>query len=128
MIGMNIKTSISQKFFDLVAEVERIDSALDEPVEPALEAVLMFVLAHPESRSELADAFLQVARDPDIGPPELIEYCMHALRWTEVKQELLVWLEAESSERVRHVLRKIIMAFDDEWHHAGSYVRFGGKK
>ncbi|MCA3174542.1 MAG: hypothetical protein ING36_03235 [Burkholderiales bacterium] len=116
--------TVIQRFFELAAEAERIDSGLEEPVEPALEAVLDHVLTHAEFRQEFAQAFLQVAHDPDKGPPELVEYCMHALRWPEVKQELVSWLEAEDSERVRHVLRKFVMSFDDDWYHADSYTRF----
>jgi len=119
--------NVVKTFFELALEAERIDSqCLDLPIEPALDAVLSYVLAHPESRAELANAFIQIAHGQGIGPPELIEYCMHALRWGEVKQHLSDWLAAETSERVRHYLRKLLMSFDDDWYLANLYVRFGG--
>jgi len=118
-------SSVLQKFFELAAEAERIDTELmDEPVEPAFEAVLSHVLEHPEARTEIAKAFLQIACDPDKGPPELIQYCMHALRWDEVKNQLVDWLNQEKSERVRQVFKKILIAFDDNWYDADSYARF----
>lgn len=121
-------SAVTQKFFELALEAERIDSeCLEQPIEPALEAVLSHVLAHPESRVELADAFIQIAHGQGMGPPELIEYCMHALRWGEVKQHLIDWLATEPSERVRHYLRNLLMSFDDDWYHADMYVRFGGE-
>ena len=113
------------KFFELSAAAERIDSEmLGEPVEPAFEAVLNYTLAHPESRKLFINAFLKMARDPNLGPPELIQICMHALRWEEVRIELAAWLEKETSERVRHILRKLLMAFDDDWYDADAYARF----
>jgi hypothetical protein len=93
-----------------------------------LEAVLLHVLAHPESRRELAETFLEVARDSNKGPPELVQYCMHALRWPEVKQELVRRLETEKSERVRHVLRKLVMSFEHDWYDADAYARFNNEK
>jgi hypothetical protein len=122
---MSFTHSVTQKFFELALEAERIDSeCLDESAEPAFEAVLSFVLAHPESRGEFADAFMQLARDPGLGPPELIQYCMHVLRWSDVKQYLSDWLALEKSERIRHVLRKLLMSFDDNWYGADMYDRF----
>jgi hypothetical protein len=120
--------AVVQKFYELAAEAERIDSEVfDEPVEPAFEAVLFYVLSHPESRQSFVNAFLQLARDPQKGPPELVQYCMHALRWDEVRRELVVWLEVEGSERVKHILRKLIMSFDDDWYDADAYARFSGE-
>ncbi|MDY4297353.1 MULTISPECIES: hypothetical protein [unclassified Xanthomonas] len=118
-------SSVVEKFFELALEAERIDSeCMEEPLEPAFDAVLSFVIAHPECRDEFAGAFMRLARDPSLGPPELIQYCMHALRWDDIKISLSSWLQSEKSERVRHVLRKIIMSFDDDWYDADLYARF----
>ena len=119
--------AVTLKFFELALDAERIDSTcLEQSSEPALELVLSHVLAHPESRVELADAFIQIAHSHGLGPPELIQYCMHALRWEEVKQHFSDWLAVEGSERVRHYLRNLLMSFDDNWYHASMYARFGG--
>lgn len=119
--------AILNKFFELAVESERVDSEeLDAPVEPSFEAVLAHVLAHPQARSEFADAFVRIAREPALGSPELIQFCMHALRWDEVRESFVRWLMREQSERVRHVLRKILESFGDDWRDAGMYVRYGG--
>ncbi|WP_184125180.1 hypothetical protein [Stenotrophomonas rhizophila] len=120
-------SAVAQRFLELALEVERIESeCLEQPIEPALEAVLDYVLAHPECRADLVAAFIHIAHGRGIGPPELIEYCMHALRWGEVRQYLADWLAAEGSERVRHYLRNLLMSFDDDWRHANMYARFAG--
>lgn len=122
---MNENTVVA-RFYELAAEAERVDSASEQPLEPAMDAVLAHVVAHPEAREAFRRAFVEIIRDPQRGPPELVEYCMHALRWPEARSELAHWLESESSERLRHVLRKVVMAFDDDWPHAKLYSRFGG--
>jgi hypothetical protein len=120
-------SAIVSRFFELSLEAGRVNSEhLDEPTEPYFEAVLEFVISHPEFRNEFAKAFMQLAHDPDLGPPELIQYCMHVLGWSDIKQQLLDWLELEKSERIRHVLRKLLMSFDDTWQDADMYARFGG--
>jgi hypothetical protein len=119
---------VLQKFFELALRAEQIASEMVEPVDHALDAVLLHVLSHPELRQEFGHAFLQVARDPSKGPAELVEYCMHTLRWPEVRKELSAWLEAESSERVRHILRGLLMAFEDDWRHSNLYARYRKKE
>ncbi|MBP2160500.1 MULTISPECIES: hypothetical protein [Asticcacaulis] len=122
---MTIESFVIQRFYELAKEAERIDSeAFDQPVEPAFDSVLEFVLEHPESRAAFAAAFLEIAKNPDKGPPDLIQYCMHVLRWEEVRRFIVSWLQTEPSERVRHVLRKYVRSFDDEWDGAVFYDRF----
>lgn len=125
---MSSEDPVIERFFLLAQEAQRVDAeALDEPVEPAFEAVLSLVISHPEARAGIARAFMRLAIDPNLAPPELIEFCMHALRWPEVKEGLLSRLSSESSERARHVIKKLIMSFDDDWYDAESYARFLNK-
>ncbi len=97
---------------------------MDQPLEPALEVVLRFVQNHLDQRFEFVNAFLDVLRDPEKGPPELVEYCMHELKWPEVREAIQAWLDSERSERVRHILRKQLLAFDENWNDANFYDRF----
>ncbi len=122
---MSEVSMVVQKFYELAKEAERIDSEVyDEPTEPVFEAVLLHVLAHPEARSALSAAFLDIAHDPNKAPPDLIQYCMHVLRWGEVNDAISSWLETERSERVRHIFKKFIMSFDDNWYGASMHQRF----
>jgi hypothetical protein len=123
--SMSSEAFVIGRFYELAKEAERIDSeVLDERIEPAFDSVLEFVLEHPEFRAALAAAFLEIAKDPDKGPPDLIQYCMHVLRWEEVRKVIVLWLQTEPSERVRHVLRKYVRSFDDGWDGANLYDRF----
>lgn len=121
---MTSDTAALQRFWELTGEANRVATEqLETDVEPWLEAVLSHVTAHPETRPQFADAFLRIVHE-NKGPLELVEYCMHALRWPEVKAALVTWLERENSERIRHALRGLIRSFDDDWHVANSYSRF----
>ncbi len=121
---MSANADVLGRFWELVAEVNRIDTEeLETDIEPWLEAVLSHVLAYPDARPQFADAFLQILRE-NKGPDELVEFCMHALRWSEVKNDLAAWLEHEDSERTRHALRSLIKSFGNDWHGASSYSRF----
>ena len=114
-----------QEFFALAKHAAQIETDISGgPVEPSFEAVLDYVIARPNSRSEFATAFLELALDPDKAPPELVEFCMHALRWPEVRQAIKDRLEHETSGRVRHVLMGIDLAFSDDWYDADAYDRF----
>lgn len=115
---------VMTRFLELVAEVARVDEEMQQPIEPFMGAVLDYVGQHPEFRSDFAEAFVEIALDPNLGPGELVEFCMHALRWSEVRDAFVADLETEKSERVRHWLRKMIASFDDDWNRAALYERF----
>lgn len=122
---MGADADVVEQFWALAKTAERIDSEqLETDVEPAFEAVLSHVLSHPEARPAFVEALLSMAADPNKGPPELIEFCMHALRWSELRDAFAAWLDREDSERVRHVLRKVVAAFDANWRDAAFYSRF----
>lgn len=115
---------VMQTFLALCAEANRVDSEGMEDPEPSFAAVLHHVKSNPGDRSLFADAFINIVRSPDLSPPELVQYCMHELRWDEVREALSGWLNSESSERVRHVLRKLVAAFYDDWGDAMLYARY----
>jgi hypothetical protein len=112
-------------FFELVRRAEWVDNEeLEIDVEPAFEAVLSHVLAYPEMKQSFLEGFLELVGDPLKGAPQVVEYCMHALRWPEVKEAILTRLATEKSGRIRHNLEGIVAAFDDNWPDAKFYARF----
>lgn len=121
---MKSENKAMEKFVELVAEIERIDAKMEESPDPQLELLLNHVLAHPEARQQFAQAFVDIALHKIKGPRDIVEFCMHELRWPEVKQALTDRLQAETSERMRHYLRGLLESFDDNWDHAHLYPRF----
>ena len=113
------------RFFELAHRAKRADEELRVDIsDREYEDVLDHVLAHSELRSDFTEAFVKIVYDPSLGPLELVEYCMHYLRWQEVEACFRSRLENESSERVRFVLRRLLRAFAEDWPDADIYRRF----
>lgn len=119
------RDEVLEVFFSLAGEAKRADDAYrDELPEAEYDAVLQWVLDNVGHRSALAGAFIDIVLDPGLGPLDLVEYSMHALRWDEVSRWLSERLEKEPSERARSVFRSVLESFDDDWKHADMYHRF----
>ncbi len=115
---------IIQQFYELVKEADRAD--IEEPgrsVEREFNAVLDYVLMHPDAREDFIKAFMDII-DEGILSPGLVEYCLHGLRWTELKQKIQASLHSEKSERSRYFLKSILEAFEDDWNMKDFYDRF----
>jgi len=116
--------ALIQRFHELAEEADRIDEEEPEvPLEAAYGAVLDLVLEHPEARQDFADAFMDGIRAQSLSP-DLICFCMHGLRWADLRQKIASLLDEEKSERTRHHLRNILKAFGDDWRMAEAYQRF----
>lgn len=97
------------RFFELALDAKRADDELrSEFSNNEYDEVLDHVLANPELRTDFVGAFVRIAYDPSLGPIDLVEYCMHYLRWEEVKACFLNRLETERSERARSALRRLL--------------------
>lgn len=114
------------EFHALAAEANRVDSSLFEYVEPQYAAVLDYCWEHPELRPELAKEFVALAFDSEHGSSNMVMFCMHELKWTEVRDVFAVLLENEKSARARFFIKGILASFDDDWRLAHLYQRFGG--
>ena len=116
--------NISNELLNLAQEAETLDSSLLVDSEAAFENFLQFILNNLEYRHQLIDEFKSIAMGKIIVPSQLIQYCIHALRWPELLVFFSERLAVEKSERTRHVLRNYLRAFDDDWPGARYYKRF----
>ena len=109
---------------DFRARIAEIDAAIaaDDAYEPMLVDLLRHIEAHPEGRTEFVDVFLSIlgtpGHEPIDAPWEVLSFCMHALRWPEVKDAA----EAALRERVRandwravNIFQDYVNAFEDDW-------------
>lgn len=118
------ENQLIRKFYELAEEADRIDDEEPETrLDAAYGAVLDLVLEHPEARQDFADAFMDGIRAQSLSP-DLICFCMHGLRWADLRQKIASLLETEKSERARHHLRNILKAFGGGWRMAEAYERF----
>jgi hypothetical protein len=92
--------------------------------EPALSAILTFVKDRPQYRDKFAYCFMHLFHWPELGPFDIIEYCMADLRWQEVYQ-YLEGIEAVTPEiNCRYIANRILSAFKDPWPTGVIYERF----
>src|SRR5688500_9494061 len=91
------------------------------------------VRAHPASRSEFAKEFVALVEDETFSPgAPFIEFCMHELRWNEVRAEidrLHSQAIAKPDWRAEPYFRHLTEAFNEDWPDAddiyASYFRQG---
>ncbi len=113
---MNDK-EIRQEFWRLIDVVEKMwreTYSLDE-LEPSLLDVLNFTKQHPHSRQVLEQCFIKLIQTPKGGALEVLEFCMHELRWPMVKQVLEEIVATTKDIRQRDALWRVPEAYSDAW-------------
>ncbi|MFT5584118.1 MAG: hypothetical protein ACI9VR_001703 [Cognaticolwellia sp.] len=97
------------------------ESTLD--FEPALAALLDFIKASPECREAASRLFIQQVRGAG-GGVEMLEYCMHELRWSEVRDAARARIAESDDWRIKTPLSDVLAAFEDGWVDADMYCRW----
>lgn len=112
------------EFDRLVREADRLEEDYLTPLperEAAHKAALVLITNYPEMRSAFVQKFVEMIRTHDL---ELLEYCMHELRWPEVKAQLEVAAREADDFRARDCFTSALTAFTDRWSGRGFYERF----
>jgi hypothetical protein len=97
------------------AAISKPDSIGCADIKPAGFAIIRLVAAHPEMRAEFVTLFGRTLHD---GPWELLAFCMHSLRWPEVREIIQREREqqvARIGARTSPVFDHVLAAFDDDW-------------
>lgn len=81
------------------------------------------VADEPEHRVDLAALLLEMAASGS-GPIELVEYCVHVLRWAELKSKFEVLLLTTTDRRIQTALKRLLEAFEDDWNQRDIYSRW----
>lgn len=122
---------ILDEFDRLVREADALERDLDEldqlSHEPVFEAALNLVLSNPGMRDAFARKLSGMLHNRDL---ELFEYCMHELRWPEVKSDLQTAIREAASPprdvRSEFFFARVLSAFGGDWSGHDFYKRFGG--
>lgn len=122
------RSSPATRFDELVFAAENLVHELERWREPEFEAVLQHVLAYPEMRDVFADKFVELIMSPKTDG-DLFEFCMHALRWPEVKArtlEIMIEAERAGNRRLQFWLGSALQCFEDIWssQNRTGYKRF----
>jgi hypothetical protein len=116
--------------------VQIMEKEASEPgtqsIEDLLEALLQLMRRNTTRRSgfvrELKDLILHPAPGQLMlaqpGITEILEYCMHELRWAEIRA-VLESVDVDGSDlRSRRWAERVLEAFDDEWDAADTYRKY----
>jgi hypothetical protein len=123
---MTCLTAIDE-FNRLVRETHDADMR-EEPIEPHLVRVLTAIKSHPECRTEYGAAFKALIESRASLPWELVPFCMHELRWDDVKaviEERYAEARKQDDWRAIPVYSKYLDAFNDDWESADLFQYFG---
>ena len=96
--------------------------------EPYLLAVLRLIKDDPIHWPEFKLYFVEMLSNPDLGPWELIAFCMRELQWPELLRGAQAQLEAATDFRVKSVMAKIVSVYETEWEDADLYRYYAGKQ
>ena len=90
-------------------------------------ALVRLAETHPEQRAVFQQEFVAASHT---APPELIEFCMHALRWDSLRiyfQQCHSDAVARNDWRAEPFYRHLVDSFEDTWEDAKTfYVSYFG--
>lgn len=98
-----------------------------EVLEPRLLHILDFLEGHPASHAELVEVLQALAL---VWPPaaiELLEFTMASLRWPEIEETLLEYLNVTTQLERRRPAERVLLAYEDHWANAHLYPSFEPK-
>ena len=115
-----------EKFQEIsVAAATHLAVTFNAPdVVPFGQSALDLIAAHPEDRPAFARAILAAIDRPDSCDVWFVQFCVHALRWPELKAEFEAMSRTAIAsndwariQRLGHVLD----AFEDSWEDASDF-------
>lgn len=110
-------TAAIMEFYELVREAEAADLR-EEPIEPYLVHLLSTIKRHPDCRAEYVVAFNDLITGTTSVPWELVPFCMHELRWDEVRLTIEASIAAARSRndwRAIPIYAAYLDAFSEDW-------------
>lgn len=96
-------------------------------IEHLLIELLMFVRSHPEAGKHLKECFERLVFDRNLGPLEIIIFCMRELRWPEIKDAVLSKMKGTNDPRILAGLDSVLAVYEDEWEDSDLYEYYRGK-
>ena len=117
---------VIDQFWRLCEDAHRLaeTTVFSNEREPSFVPILNFVKEHPEHREALAYCFMTLFHCDDLGPYEIIEYCMRELRWQEVHDYFAGIASVTPDINWRAVAKRLLEAYYDPWPSAGIYERY----
>lgn len=88
------------------------------------EKILDFIVLHSSDQEDFINVFVEMVENPKEESISLIEYCMHELRWEDVRLAAQGQREVVERSLAKRWMENIIKSFTDQWHGTAYYDRF----
>lgn len=117
------------QLFD-VAAAKSIAVICNLDAEPEMARFLHFVQSHPEQREFVVQLFIDSFSESFYmrhAPSEFLMYCMHDLRWPEIRDFIVKRRDVEVAKRgvaCSGIWNGILEAYEDNWEAAKYYEEF----
>lgn len=106
-----------------ILRIEPLTVGVDQ-IEPLLDDLLEFIVAHQECTDLLAPEFIGLLDTLPPSAEEIVQYCMHELRWPVIREHVERCLGRERDITRHRVYERILEAFDDDWNEREFYARY----
>ncbi|MFI6850021.1 hypothetical protein OG535_40085 [Kitasatospora sp. NBC_00085] len=104
-------------------KVQRIADGVDQ-VEPLLEDLVDRIKESARCRPEISERFFGLARDIDPWSLEILQYCMHDLRWQEVLSHAEDLARQEKDVWRQRLYERLLESFEDNWPEREFFRRY----
>jgi hypothetical protein len=84
--------------------------------------ILEFLRDNSVHSSDLSKTLVQCIKYPYFVYPELVAYCMHALKWNEVRDQISLELIETSDLRLQSAFRMVLSGYEDDWNDEGYFT------
>ncbi|MFC4036100.1 hypothetical protein ACFO3J_32305 [Streptomyces polygonati] len=110
---------------DFLLKVQQIADGVDQ-VEPLLEDLADQIKDKEGCRPKVSERFFVLMQDIDPWSLEILQYCMHDLRWSEVSDHAVILLRQEERVGRHRLYERLLESFDDSWPEREFFRRYSG--
>ncbi|MCH8512811.1 MAG: hypothetical protein LAT83_14340 [Kiritimatiellae bacterium] len=83
--------------------------------------VLNFLGNHSEDQPQLIKVFVKILEDKEFMACDLISFCMHQMRWKEIKEKALQLLVSSEDFREKQAMADIVASYENNWSGSDLY-------
>ncbi len=87
-------------------------------------SVLDFIQKNKDEREAITGILISLMNDKSLWNHEVVGFCMHELRWEEIRLEIARIIDTSSDWRIKSHFSSILEAYDDNWGDSDLYEYF----
>lgn len=121
------KIEVLEKFDLIVNEVSVVMLCPDagvEDIEAQLEILLKLIKCNLEHKKDFITRFCNLLYSNASIPLEIFWFCMHELRWYEVRECVVKYMENSEDLRCIRAAELILESFSEDWDDAEMFEKY----